>query len=96
MIRHIVFFSARRKEDVEAVQIGLRELGKIPHSRHFEVTLNTKVDLYANAIDVVVYAEFEDEAALAAYKAHPLYAETTSKVKPLRELRYSADVVAAA
>ncbi|TIV05793.1 MAG: Dabb family protein, partial [Mesorhizobium sp.] len=58
--------------------------------------LNTKVDLFSNAIDVVVYAEFEDEAALAAYKAHPIYADTTSKVKPLRELRYSADVVAAA
>ncbi|TIO45667.1 MAG: Dabb family protein, partial [Mesorhizobium sp.] len=39
---------------------------------------------------------FEDEAALAAYRAHPIYAETTGRVKPLRELRYSADVVAAA
>ncbi|MGC5841325.1 Dabb family protein [Mesorhizobium abyssinicae] len=95
MIRHIVFFSVRRKEDVEAVRSGLLELGRIPHSTHFEVTLNTKVDLFSNAIDVVVYAEFEDDAALAAYKAHPLYAETTSRVKPLRELRYSADVVAA-
>ncbi|TPI14641.1 MULTISPECIES: Dabb family protein [unclassified Mesorhizobium] len=96
MIRHIVFFSVRRREDVEAVRSGLLALGKIPHSKHFEVTLNTKVDLFSNAIDVVVYAEFEDEAALAAYKAHPIYADTTSKVKPLRELRYSADVVAAA
>ena len=96
MIRHIVFFSVRRKEDVEAVRSGLLALGRIPHSKHFEVTLNTKVDLFSNAIDVVVYAEFEDEAALAAYKAHPIYADTTSKVKPLRELRYSADVVAAA
>lgn len=96
MIRHIVFFSVRRKEDVEAVRSGLLALGKIPHSKHFEVTLNTKVDLFSNTIDVVVYAEFEDEAALAAYKAHPIYADTTSKVKPLRELRYSADVVAAA
>ncbi len=96
MIRHIVFFSVRRKEDVEAVRTGLQALGKIPHSRHFEVTLNTKVDLFSNAIDVVVYAEFENEEALAAYKAHPIYADTTSKVKPLRELRYSADVVAAA
>ncbi len=96
MIRHIVFFSVRRKEDVEAVRSGLLALGQIPHSKHFEVTLNTKVDLFSNAIDVVVYAEFEDEAALAAYKAHPIYADTTSKVKPLRELRYSADVVAAA
>jgi hypothetical protein len=96
LIRHIVFFSVRRKEDVEAVRSGLLALSKIPHSKHFEVTLNTKVDLFSNAIDVVVYAEFEDDAALAAYKAHPIYADTTSKVKPLRELRYSADVVAAA
>ena len=94
MIRHIVFFSARRKEDVEAVRIGLLALGNIPHSSLFEVTLNTKVDPMSDEIDVVVYAEFEDEAALAAYKAHPVYARTTSEVKPLRELRYSADVVA--
>jgi hypothetical protein len=96
LIRHIVFFSARRKDDVEAVRTGLLTLGKIPHSSLFEVTLNTKVDPLSDAIDVVVYAEFEDDAALAAYKAHPVYAETTSRVKPLRELRYSADVVAAA
>ncbi|AID29969.1 stress responsive protein [Mesorhizobium sp. SEMIA 3007] len=94
MIRHIVFFSARRKEDVEAVRSGLLELGNIPHSSLFEVTLNTKVDPLSDEVDVVVYAEFPDDAALAAYKAHPLYAQTTAKVKPLRELRYSADVVA--
>ncbi|RWK40653.1 Dabb family protein [Mesorhizobium sp.] len=95
MIRHIVFFSARHKEDVESVRTGLLTLGDIPHSRRFEVTLNSKVDPLSDEIDVVVYAEFEDDAALAAYKAHPLYAETTSQVKPLRELRYSADIVAA-
>jgi hypothetical protein len=94
LIRHIVFFSARRKENVEAVRTGLLALGKIPHSSHFEVTLNTKVDPLSDEIDVVVYAEFADAAALAAYKAHPLYADTTSKVRPLRELRYSADVTA--
>jgi len=96
LIRHIVFFSAREGEDVEAVRSGLLTLGDIPHSQLFEVTLNTKVDPLCDKIDVVVYAEFEDEVALAAYKAHPLYAQTTSKVKPLRELRYSADVVAVA
>ncbi|QPC93170.1 Dabb family protein [Mesorhizobium sp. INR15] len=94
MIRHIVFFSARRNEDIEAVRTGLLALGGIPHSSLFEVTYNTKVDPLSDAIDVVVYAEFADDAALAAYKAHPLYAKTTSHVKPLRELRYSADVVA--
>jgi hypothetical protein len=96
LIRHIVFFSARRKQDVEAVRTGLQALGNIPHSSFFEVTLNTKVDPLSDAIDVVVYAEFDDDAALAAYKAHPLYAQTTSQVRPLRELRYSADVVSGA
>jgi quinol monooxygenase YgiN len=45
-------------------------------------------------VDVVVYGEFADEAALSAYKNHPTYAETTALVRPMRELRLSADVVA--
>ena len=94
LIRHIVFFSAKRGENVEAMRAGLMALGTIPHSSLFEVSLNTKVDPLSDEIDVVVYAEFPDEAALAAYKAHPTYAETTAKVRPLRELRYSADVSA--
>ncbi|PLP60692.1 stress responsive protein [Mesorhizobium loti] len=93
MIRHIVFFSVRLGEDVETVRASLLALGQIPHSRLFEVTLNSKVDPMCDKIDIVVYAEFEDAAALAAYKADPIYAETTSKVRPMRELRFSADVV---
>lgn len=93
MIRHIVFFSAKRHEDVDAVRDGLKQLGTIPHSTLFEVSLNKKVDLFSNEVDIVVYAEFADEAALAAFKAHPTYAETTSRVRPMRELRFSADIV---
>ncbi len=95
MIRHIVFFTVKPSMDVETVRVGLTELGRIPHSRHFEVTVNRKVDLFENEIDIVVYAEFENEAALHAFKADPIYAETTAKVRPMRELRFSADVVAA-
>jgi hypothetical protein len=91
LIRHIVFFSARDRNDVGRVRAGLAELARIPHSQVFEVALNSKVDPLSDEIDVVVYAEFADQAALAAYKAHPLYAGTTAKVKPLRELRFSAD-----
>ncbi|HEV2504453.1 MAG TPA: Dabb family protein [Mesorhizobium sp.] len=94
MIRHIVFFSVRPGEDVEKVRDGLLDLGQIPHSRLFEVALNSKVDPMCDKIDIVVYAEFEDAAALAAYKAHPIYSATTNKVRPMRELRFSADVVA--
>jgi len=39
----------------------------------------------------VVYGEFTDAAALAAYKAHPLYQESIRRVRPLRELRMAAD-----
>jgi hypothetical protein len=94
LIRHIVFFSAKRSEDLETIREGLRALGTIPHSTLFEVSLNTKVDPLSDEIDVVVYAEFPDDAALSAYKAHPTYAETTARVRPMRELRFSADVVA--
>ncbi len=95
MIRHIVFFTVKPDMDVETVREGLMNLGRIPHSSHFEVALNRKVDLYDNGIDIVVYAEFEDEAALHAFKADPIYAETTASVRPMRESRFSADVVTA-
>lgn len=91
MIRHVVFFTAKSPENLPAILDGLRLLGTIPHARHFEVTPNRKVDQIGNDIDVVVYAEFENEAALRAYKAHPTYAEATRRVRPLRELRFSAD-----
>lgn len=91
MIRHIVFFTAKRPEDVESIRSGLARLGDIPHASSFEVVANGKVDPMGNEIDVVVYAEFADEAALAAYREHPIYAETTGRVRPLRQLRYSAD-----
>ncbi len=94
MIRHIVFFSAKRREDVEVIRDGLMALATIPHSTLFEVSINTKVDPLSDEIDVVVYGEFADDAALAAYKAHPTYAATTARVRPMRELRYSADVKA--
>lgn len=91
MIRHIVFFTAK-PEELDAVVAGLEQLGQIPSASHFEVRRNTRVDQIANEVDVVVYAEFADAAALAAYKAHPIYAETTLKVRPLRELRLAADI----
>lgn len=91
MIRHIVFFTAKAGESIDSICEGLKLLGMIPHSEHFEVSRNSKVDQISNEVDVVVYAEFADAAALASYKAHPIYAEATRRVRPLRELRLSAD-----
>ena len=93
VIRHIVFFSVRPGVDIETVRNGLMRLGDIPHSDVFEVMVNGKTDPLSDEIDLVVYAEFPDAAALEAYKAHPIWAETTAKVRPMREMRYSADAV---
>ncbi len=92
MIRHIVFFSAANPADVERIRDGLMMLAGIPHSSHFEVGRNLQSDaLTGSRVDLVVYAEFVDEAALAAYKAHPIYADCIARVRPLRELRIAAD-----
>ncbi|WP_185985012.1 Dabb family protein [Aureimonas mangrovi] len=91
MIRHIVFFSARDKADLARVRDGLKALGEIAHHDRFEVCENGRVDPMGNDVDVVVYAEFASWEALAAYKADPIYARTTAAVRPLRELRLSAD-----
>jgi hypothetical protein len=91
MIRHIVLFSARDPEDVERIVTGLSILTTIPHARRLEVARNAKTDQLGNAIDVVVYGEFDDEAALAAYKVHPAYEEAVRLVRPIRELRLAAD-----
>lgn len=94
MLRHIVFFSVKESQSVERVRELLSQLATIPAVRHLEVQPNIRKDQLSSEVDLVVYAEFEDEAALEAYKAHPIYAETTRIVQPLRDLRLAADVVA--
>jgi len=91
VIRHIVFFSARDEADVERIAEGLGMLADIPHSDFFEIGLNRKVDQIGTDVDVIVYAEFRDEAALAAYKADPIYEACIAKVRPMREMRVAAD-----
>jgi len=94
MLRHIVFFSARDPGDLEAIERGLWELAKIPTARHLEVKRNIRRDGLSGEVDIVVYGEFDDAAALEAYKAHPIYAEAIRVVRPLRDLRIAADVEA--
>lgn len=91
MIRHIVFFSAREPSDIEAVRAGLSLLTASPHAEVLEVGTNVKTDQLGTQVDLVVYGEFKDEAALAAYKADPLYQQSIEVVRPLREIRMAAD-----
>lgn len=94
MIRHIVFFSLKPEARIDEVVAKLSRLASIPGSSMFQVTPNQKADQIANEIDIVVYSEFPDIAALRAFKQHPTYAEVTRAVRPLRELRFAADVEA--
>ncbi len=91
MIRHIVFFSVPDAQNIDRVIEGLNVLRDIPHSSKFEVVKNSKVDPLSDVVDVVVYGEFADDAALAAFKAHPNYQASINLVRPLREMRISAD-----
>ena len=92
MIRHVVFFSAKDKNDVDAIMQGLSILKTNPHVDHIEISRNLQADeLTGGMVEVIVYAEFSDEDQLAAYKAHPVYQQSIAKVRPLRELRVAAD-----
>jgi len=70
---------------------GLSILTDIPHASKLEIAENRKSDPLSSEVDIVVYGEFRDAAALAAYKAHELCAEAIRRVRPLRELRIAAD-----
>lgn len=80
MIRHIVFFTANNEANIDQIIDGLSLLAAIPHSRRLEVARN-RFDQLGNDIDIVLYGEFNNEAELAAYKAHDLYQES---IRPLR------------
>ncbi len=90
MIRHIVFFTVP-EANRDAVRKGLSGLTAIAHARTLEIGENVKTDQWGNAVDFIVYGEFDSEEALAAYKADPAYALSTATVKPLRETRMAAD-----
>ncbi len=90
MIRHIVFFTAP-VENLEKVRAGLSILTAIPHARLLEIGTNVKTDQLGTEVDLIVYGEFADEAALAAYKAHPNYQLSIDLVRPIREMRMAAD-----
>jgi len=91
MIRHIVLFRAKEPKDVDAIRSGLKRLADIPAASVLEVAFNARKDTLSDEIDVVVYGEFSDDAALEAFKRHPIYDETIAVVRPLRDLRIVVD-----
>ena len=71
------------KEHLEALW------GVVPELKSVEVGINVKeTDM---AYDAVLIAEFENEAALAAYKIHPEHVKISSYCKKIRESRVVVD-----
>jgi hypothetical protein len=94
MIRHIAFFSAIDPNDLDEIEAGLWILKDNPHALRFSVSRNLALDeIPGPHPDFVVMADIKDTAALAAYKAHPLYAESIRRVRPLRDIRVAADLM---
>lgn len=91
MLHHVVMFSVKKAEDLDAVFQGLKLLEQIPESETLQICRNVKADQLSDDVDVVVFGRFQSEAQLAAYKAHPLYAESIKRVRPLRDARVVAD-----
>lgn len=91
MIRHLVFFSVERPEDVAVVVETLNGYRDIPSVRSLEVARNDKLDDADREIDVVLHVTFDDRDALNAYKRHPAYLAGIDVIRPRRRLRYVVD-----
>ncbi|PIE14726.1 MAG: stress responsive protein [Rhodobacterales bacterium] len=94
MIRHIVFFNVKDSADYDQALAGLSLLKQNPHALRLEVQPNLRRDQLSGEIDLVVYGEFTDTEALAAYKAHPSYQHAIDLVRPIRDMRIAADIEA--
>jgi heme-degrading monooxygenase HmoA len=95
-IRHIVMWDVRgdtaeeRRGNIESLRRrfhGLR--GRIPGLRHLEVGVDSSGADYA--CDVVLYSEFESQAALDAYASHPEHQRVRDELTGIRIARHQVD-----
>lgn len=97
MLKHVVMWklkeTAEGKTKAENAQFMKEHLealwGVVPELKSVEVGINVKES--DMAYDAVLIAEFENEAALAAYKIHPEHVKISSYCKKIRESRVAVD-----
>lgn len=96
MIRHIVMWNVRgatpaeKAANVERLRRSFHSLrGRVPGLLHLEIGVDTsRVDY---ACDVVLYSEFESQAALDAYATHPEHLRVKQELGDMRIARYQVD-----
>lgn len=96
MIRHIVMWNVRgatpgeKAANIERLRRSFHGLrGLVPGLLQLEVGVDTsRVDY---ACDVVLYSEFESQAALDAYATHPEHLRVKQELGDLRTSRHQVD-----
>lgn len=99
MIKHIVMWNVRGDTPAEKAQ-GIARLqrsfeslrGRIPGLLCLEIGVDSSRIDYA--CDVVLYSEFESQAALDAYGTHPEHLRVKNEVADLRIARHQVDYAA--
>lgn len=96
MIKHIVMWNLRgdtaeaKARAVEVLKSSFESLrGRIPGLLHLEIGVDSSRIDYA--CDVVLYSEFESQAALDAYAVHPEHLRVKQELADLRIARHQVD-----
>ena len=96
MIKHIVMWNVKGDDAAQKKREALRikELfeslvGQVPGLVRLEIGIDFSRVSYA--CDVVLYSEFESEAALSAYADHPEHLRVRDALKDVRIARYQVD-----
>lgn len=96
MIRHIVMWNlagetpqARQRNIEHLTRSFLSLRGRIPGLRHLEIGVDSSRADYA--CDVVLYSEFDTQAALDAYAVHPEHLRVKAEIGDMRIARHQVD-----
>lgn len=89
MIKHIVLWRLKNKADVARAKQELESMrGKIPGLLSLEVGVNFAE---GSPVDLGLYSEFADRAALNAYADHPVHVPVKQIVGSLVQDRWVLD-----
>ncbi len=96
MIKHIVMWNlqgetpAAKAQAIATLKASFESLrGRVPGLRHLEIGVDSSGVDYA--CDVVLYSEFESQAALDAYASHPEHLRVKRELEGLRIARHQVD-----
>ena len=96
MIKHIVMWNLRgdtaaeKARGISLLKKSFESLrGRIPGLLHLEIGVDSSGIDYA--CDVVLYTEFDSQAALDAYASHPEHLRVKDELADLRVARHQVD-----